>query len=107
MVKFYVHIRPIFSCRVTYNYVDVITFILFRCNLHYLCNYLDLIMDMLGNAKMREAILHYYQESGDPDTVYRAIKASEDDEDFTDSSHMGYFYNTFFGKKGYVTLQLF
>ena len=61
-------------------------------------------MDMLGNAKMREAILRYYQESGDPDAVYRAIKASEDDEDVTDSGHMGYFYNAFFGKKGCVTI---
>ena len=62
-------------------------------------HYLDVIMDMLGNTKMREAILHYYQESGDPDAVYRAIKASENDEDITDN-HMGYFYNVFFGKKG-------
>ena len=70
------------------------------CNLHYL----DVIMDMLGNAKMREAILRYYQESGDPDAVYSAIKASEDDEDVTDNNHMGYFYNVFFGKKRCVTL---
>ena len=61
-------------------------------------------MDMLGNTKMREAILRYYQESGDSDAVCRAIKDSKDDEDVTDNGHMGHFFNAFFGKKGYVTI---
>ena len=65
--------------------------------------YLDVIMDMLGNAKMREAILRYYQESGDPDAVYRAIQAYEDDDE-TDT-HKGYFLNAFFGSKGYVSIR--
>ena len=57
---------------------------------------------MLGNAKMREAILHYYQDSGDPKAVFKAIQASEDLEDDVTDSHAGFLYNTFFGKKGCV-----
>ena len=34
-------------------------------------------MDMLGNSKMREAILRYYEESGDPQAVVEAIKQSQ------------------------------
>ena len=60
-------------------------------------------MDMLGNAKMREAILYYYQDSGDPKAVFKAIQASQDlEEDMTDS-RAGIFFNTFFGKKGCVS----
>ena len=58
---------------------------------------------MLGNAKMREAILYYYQDSGDPKAVFKAIQASQDlEEDMTDS-HVGIFFNAFFGKKGCVS----
>ena len=72
------------------------------CYLEILIIYIDVIMDMLGNAKMREAILRYYQDSGDPKAVFRAIRASQDlEEDLTDS-HAGMFYNAFFGKKGWV-----
>ena len=57
-------------------------------------------MDMLGNAKMREAILRYYQESGDPETVYKAIKEYQDmEEDVTDSHAGGIFHP--FRRKGY------
>ena len=60
-------------------------------------------MDMLGNAKMREAILYYYQDSGDPKAVFKAIQASQDlEEDMTDS-HAGIFFNAFFRKKGCVS----
>ena len=58
-----------------------------------------MIMDMLGNTNWREAILRYYQESGDPQAVFRAIRASQDlEEDMTDT-YAGFFYNKFFGKK--------
>jgi len=56
---------------------------------------------MLGNTKMREAILQYYQESGDPGAVCKAIKAAGDSDDVTDSN----FFNALFGmKKGYVII---
>jgi len=42
---------------------------------------LDVIMDMLGNSKMREAILQYYEESGDPQAVFEAILESQETED--------------------------
>ena len=36
---------------------------------------------MLGNSKMREAILQYYEESGDPQAIFEAIKQSQETED--------------------------
>lgn len=33
-------------------------------------------MDMLGNTEMREAILCYYQESGDQKAIHEHIKKS-------------------------------
>ena len=56
-------------------------------------------MDMLGNTNWRETILHYYQNSGDPQAVFRAIKASQDLEEYRTDNHDGFFYNKFFGKK--------
>jgi len=38
-------------------------------------------MDMLNNNKMREAILQYYQQSGDPRAVFEAIKQSQEEDD--------------------------
>jgi len=38
-------------------------------------------MDMLGNSKMREAILQYYEESGDPQAVFEAILESQETKD--------------------------
>ena len=63
-------------------------------------------MDMLGNTKMREAILRYYQESGDPGAVCKAIKAAGDSDDVTDSN-MGHLFNAWFGMKGYVIIWVF
>ena len=35
-------------------------------------------MDMLCNGKMREAILRYYEESGDSQAVFEAVKQSQE-----------------------------
>ena len=62
----------------------------------------DVIMDMLNNSKMREAILKYYEESGDPKTVSEAIKLSqENEEETTDGGNDGFGY-MLFGKKRYA-----
>jgi len=59
----------------------------------------DVIMDMLGNTKMREAILRFYEESGDPKTVCEVIKCSEEkEEETTDEGNDGFIYMVF-GKK--------
>ena len=56
-------------------------------------------MDMLGNSKMREAILQYYEESGDPKYVVEAIKLSQEkEEETTDGGNDGFIY-MLFGKK--------
>jgi len=53
-------------------------------------------MDMLGNSKMREAILQYYEESGDPQAVFEAIIESQETEDnIVDES----FANFMFGNR--------
>ena len=36
--------------------------------------YVDVIMDMLGNQKMRQLITDYYQSSGEPNLVNRAVQ---------------------------------
>ena len=62
----------------------------------------DVIMDMLNNSKMREAILKYYEESGDPKTVSQAIKLSQEkEEETTDGGNDGFVY-MLFGKKRYA-----
>ena len=48
---------------------------------------------------MREAILQYYEESGDPQAVFKAIKQSREEEETTDSDD-GFLY-TMFGKWRY------
>jgi len=42
------------------------------------CSPVDVIMDMLCNGKMREAILQYYEESGDYKAVFEAVKQSQE-----------------------------
>jgi len=62
----------------------------------------DVIMDMLNNSKMREAILNYYEESGDPKTVSQVIKLSQEkEEEATDGGNDGFVY-MLFGKKRYT-----
>ena len=39
---------------------------------HFL--FVDVIMDMLGNQKMRQLITDYYQSSGEPNLVNRAVQ---------------------------------
>ena len=51
---------------------------------------------MLGNSKWREAILQYYENSGDPQNVFEVIKSSQ--EENTDGENDGFIY-MFFGKK--------
>jgi len=53
-------------------------------------------MDMLNNNKMREAILKYYQQSGDPRAVFEAIKQSQEEEE--DEMDKGNIYKIF-GKR--------
>ena len=36
--------------------------------------YTDVIMDMLGNQRMRQLITDYYQSSGEPNLVNRAVQ---------------------------------
>jgi len=55
-------------------------------------------MDMLGNSKMREAILQYYEKSGDPRNVFEVVKSSMEKEDNTDGGNVGFAY-MLFGKK--------
>ena len=65
----------------------------------YLFFNVDVIMDMLGNSKMREAILRFYEESGDPRTVFEVIKLSQEkEEETTDGGNDGFIY-MMFGKK--------
>jgi len=54
-------------------------------------------MDMLGNRKMREVILQYYQRSGDSRAVIEAIKQSQEDNEMTDGAN-----STTKGKRRYI-----
>ena len=59
----------------------------------------DVIMDMLGNSQWREAILQYYENSGDPKAVFEVIKMSQEKkEETTDRGNDGFNY-MLFGKK--------
>ena len=53
-------------------------------------------MDMLDDGKWREAILQYYENSGDPQNVFEVIKSSQ--EENTDGEDASFIY-MLFGKK--------
>jgi len=72
--------------------------------IHCYCFVTDVIMDMLGNSKMREAILQYYQQSGDLQVVVEVIKQSQEDNEMIDgSSDTAY---RVFGKRRYRIIHL-
>ena len=60
-------------------------------------------MDMLGNSQWREAILQYYENSGDPKAVFEVIKMSQEKET-TDRGNDGFNY-MLFGKKRCVCVR--
>ena len=73
--------------------------------IHCYCFVTDVIMDMLGNSKMREAILQYYQQSGDLQVVVEVIKQSQEDNEMIDgSSDTAY---RVFGKRRYRIIHLY
>ena len=51
---------------------------------------------MLDDGKWREAILQYYENSGDPQNVFEVIKSSQ--EENTDGEDASFIY-MLFGKK--------
>jgi len=59
----------------------------------------DVIMDMLGNSKMREAILQYYEESGDPREVFETIKESQEEEQYIADEARGGLKQILFGNQ--------
>ena len=68
------------------------------CLIHCFCFIADVIMDMLNNSKMREAILQYYQQSGDPRLVFEAIKQSQEEDNEMIDGNNDIVY-TIFGKR--------
>ena len=74
-----------------YNYITCYNSSMHLCT----CLDLDVIMDMLGNRSMRKVVTTYYEESGEPRRVSKAVvKAWEKEkfceDDATDGSPPNY-----------------